>query len=183
MELSTKSWHARLYKLTYGLKYGYLPSNLCPYFWKLVVAIILFLPLMTWHWVRYCSIKILDIYNEIKGHQYHESPIRLLVWDEITSSFATNLVAFAGVGIIYLLGSGFDDYCVPLFIFGIIGMGLIGLLTIALCIHLIYKYVQNHKVEIHDSITVDKKPRKPSILAEFIKAKYNKYCPQIKWIK
>lgn len=37
MEISKKSWHARLYKFSYDE----LPNNFCEYFWKLFLAVVL----------------------------------------------------------------------------------------------------------------------------------------------
>ena len=43
MKARKKSIHARLYRFTYGSRYG-LPDSLCPYFWKLVVSLVWFVP-------------------------------------------------------------------------------------------------------------------------------------------
>ena len=41
MELKLNSWYVWLWNYTYNKQ---LPSNLCPFFWKLILAIILFIP-------------------------------------------------------------------------------------------------------------------------------------------
>ena len=41
MNLKTNSWYVWLWKYTYSTS---LPSNLCPFFWKLILAIVLFIP-------------------------------------------------------------------------------------------------------------------------------------------
>jgi len=41
MELKTKSWYVWLWEYTYAED---LPNNLCPFFWKLIVAMLLFIP-------------------------------------------------------------------------------------------------------------------------------------------
>src|ERR1700721_1251272 len=46
MELSSTSWHSKLYMFTYNSS---LPISLCPYFWKLVLAIVLFIPLTVFY--------------------------------------------------------------------------------------------------------------------------------------
>ena len=41
MELKLNTWYVWLWNYTYGES---LPNNLCPFFWKLVAAMLLFIP-------------------------------------------------------------------------------------------------------------------------------------------
>lgn len=52
LEYNTKSWHSRLYMSTYGLDRSELPDNICAYFWKLLLAIVLFIPSYIGHIVN-----------------------------------------------------------------------------------------------------------------------------------
>ncbi len=47
LKMSKKSWHGRLYESTYDPMR--LPDNICAYWWKLLVAIILFIPCWAGH--------------------------------------------------------------------------------------------------------------------------------------
>lgn len=53
LEYNIKSWHSRLYMSTYGKEEYELPNNICAYFWKLVLAIILFVP-SGFTYFKYC---------------------------------------------------------------------------------------------------------------------------------
>jgi len=111
MELSSKSWHARLYKWRYRVE---PPPNLCPYFWKLVWAILyplIMLCMVVWYFLEF------------------------------------NWWAF-------------------LILPGIIVFTIV-------VVYLAHRFPDKEKP----------KKNKSTLLGEFIKAKYNKYCPQIKWIK
>ena len=46
MRLSTKSWHYWLYERNYEVD----PTNLCPYFWKVILALVV-LPITFWTYV------------------------------------------------------------------------------------------------------------------------------------
>jgi len=45
MKLSKKSFSAKLYRYFYSINDCEMPKSLCPYFWKLVIAYLLFIPL------------------------------------------------------------------------------------------------------------------------------------------
>lgn len=65
MELSINSWHSKLYNIFYTKG---LPQSLCPYFWKLVLAIFLFIPVTLWYFLWIVSTLI------IKGKRF-EYPV------------------------------------------------------------------------------------------------------------
>src|SRR5690349_6076678 len=43
MKLSQNSWHAWVYQFFYGFEND-MPNNLCPYFWKFILSLVLFVP-------------------------------------------------------------------------------------------------------------------------------------------
>ena len=94
MELNKNSFSAKLYRWFYATKQ--MPQNLCPYFWKLVVAFIMALPVLIltlpYEIIYY---KDGDKYDEPIGH-------RLFV------SFVVMLLGFLlfmlGVAVAYLFG-------------------------------------------------------------------------------
>jgi hypothetical protein len=66
LNYSSTSWHARLYISSYGIKgeNPYLPNNICVYFWKLLLAIILFIPAYIGHIMNFFKKGKLSYHNE-----------------------------------------------------------------------------------------------------------------------
>lgn len=55
LEWNKKSWHARLYRNTYYV--CDMPDNICEYWWKLLLAIVLFIPCWPGHLLNYTDDK------------------------------------------------------------------------------------------------------------------------------
>lgn len=157
MKLSTKSWHAMLYNWVYR---DNLPNNLCPYFWKIIIGLILVIPFTI------LALPIL-IYSLID--KYVDDDMNLFM--QGIAGFFIYLV----LGICFIILSPFLN---------MIGMNLpqqlisggwflIGFIGSCGIIALIKKSREKSK----------SKEKSPNIFKEFIKAKYNKYCPKIDWKK
>lgn len=166
MKLQTNSWHYKLYKFYYQ---KLPPNNLCPYFWKLLFAIITVIPFSI------IALPALIIYSKDKesiGIRMRDSIILYLIlcvfitmcftiawlfirWNTSENSLRNNLVVV-----------GFVFWTVTI-IFGMI----------YLIKEIIIPYFEN----IFYSSTKSRKKKSKNIVVEFIKAKYNNYCPMIVW--
>ena len=160
MNLNRNSNLSKIYRWFYNE--WRMPSNLCPYFWKLVLMFVLILPsaILSLPHTAYQKFDR-DSHNPIFG---------LFGWGVLWIVFCV-LVAISSLFIHY------DKHSFMLCssVTGWMTMMLLSLTGLVLSIiHLREKYIekraQNHCEE------------EPSnIISEFIKAKRNKYCPQITW--
>lgn len=188
MKLNPRSWHAELYCNAYGKDYDQLPNNLCPYFWKLIIILVL-LPI-TWP---------VALFNRIEGRSYSGYATMGM------PLFIAVLFSFAGLpaGVPILINfhlppdQRFDDLyhrfgalapivCVEIGYMAIIFMLAIIILNIKLIAFIIKSLPKNPQKKVYPQpLSWDppapKKTHKPNILIEFIKAKYNNYCPKIDW--
>jgi len=158
MKANKKSIHARLYKITYS---SALPQNLCPYFWKLILATVVFIP----NFIIQLPVLIYDLFTGGDNDSPKEK-----IENGFFTYFALGLLFLYLTSQYYLIKAAFGCYSyekgfanggliVDGFIVGLITFGVIGS---------IFEKRQNNDKE-------------PSIISEFIKAKYNKYCPKIDW--
>jgi hypothetical protein len=187
MELNRNSFSAKLYRWFYATKE--MPQNLCPYFWKLVATFILALP------VFILTIPFEIIYYKDETKYYEPIGHRLFV------SFVIMGLGFVlfllGVSVAYLFGYSPTPNT---FMFNCVISGLtiwvVGT-TVGLVItvkYFINKAREAKKLYDEDGFryygidengrkiyTLIPKEEKPNIIVEFVKAKYNKYCPKINW--
>jgi hypothetical protein len=165
MILNSNSFHAKLYRWFYGT--DKLPESLCPYFWKLVIAYILFIPF-----------GILTLPYEIFSRTGDVVEDDECISYRIGSSLVLYFMLFL---IVCLLSS------ISLFwyfnpkdrIFTNIQVGgLIAWIVIfGVVIYEFFKYLRNKW--IYKSYF---KEKTDNIITSFVKAKYNKYCPKITWV-
>jgi hypothetical protein len=161
MKLNQNSLSAKLYRWFY--KTDTMPTNLCPYFWRLVTAVILS-PLLAIHTLPYEIINYKrqrwDTYSDMLGKS-------LVCWALI----AAIICMILPLGLFFyipdedslLMGMMFFGFCVwaSLIVVGI-GWG-------------IYETVKYLKSKKSDDEKTD------NIIVEIVKAKYHKYCPKIDW--
>lgn len=170
MNLSERSWHARLWYLSYG-KHKYLPTNLCPYFWAVFSAVILILPVILFELALIVYVKV---YNEVSDS--HEDILEdngLINPIPISIGIVFNTIAFV---LISMIGMWFtlDSKKSPFNALGILGWGVF----VALTIRHFYLIVKDKRKQRKGLIVED---NKPNIFVEFVKAKYKKHCPIINW--
>lgn len=165
MKASIKSIHAKLYHFTYWHE---LPSNLCPYFWKLVWATIIFIPNLI---IQIPSLVVM-IFN--KNHGMYDCSERREVSGVIYFGL---LILFIYVfASIHWFKAMFDFYSYDQ-VLANVGWIFNFIIAIGVCVWIIKEkkpFRKNIKIGIREE-------KKPSIIIEFIKAKYNKYCPKIDW--
>lgn len=135
------------------------PTNLCPYFWQIVLAVICLpfnfiwnFPLVAFNW----------LYKKITKEDFLEEK------EYFSSLFIISTLSYIGFFmIVAMIGMWFNPskFLAP----GMFGYGVLILILTAVYI--------NWKKEKRSYKS------KPNILKEFIKAKYNKHCPQITWVK
>lgn len=175
MELNLNSLTTKLYRWFYN-QYE-MPNTLCPYFWKMVIMYVFIIP--------YSIISLPQIIFELITKERSEAP-------RIAIGGILYILLFFGFTILFTLATlpiwGYFPPNSVGNIFQIIGtICFVGGLSV-LITHLIITYRLNRTRKfIFDKKTdgyirnPKYKYEKPNLVKEFIKAKYNKYCPKINW--
>lgn len=178
MKLNANSIHAKLYCWFYGKHKEYdLPKNLCPYFWKVVLAWILILP-----YAVFCTPFILT--SELFSKSYKNGDNKF--GERIGMSFIIYIFLFAlfilGVGVgalftTYLKGSLFANMMPG----AILLWGVLIVIGIYHGIKYLVQVIRDSR-KVYDEHGYRVYPeKKPNLVVEFVKAKYNSYCPKIDW--
>jgi hypothetical protein len=180
MKLSTNSLNAQLYCWFYGQRSRNLPSNLCPYFWKLVLAWILVIPYGIF---TLPSILLFELFSKDYKNGDKKTGER----------FAISLAIYIGLFLLLCMISAITTMFITLHhgtLFGEIWAAgiLIWVVIIAVSIFFgikaLIEYIKDGR-KVYDEngyrIYSKTKEKKPRIIIEFIKAKYNSYCPKIDW--
>lgn len=69
LNFNRKSWHSALYQSSYGTED--LPDNICAYFWKLVLAIILIIPAFGGHIINMVSWSLWKAHKTSEHYPMH----------------------------------------------------------------------------------------------------------------
>lgn len=167
------SFTAKLYRWFYGTET--MPKNLCPYFWKLVIAYPMAVPVLM------VTLPYEIIYFKSRSNDEN-------IAERIWISFIIALFLLAAFSILsapsilfgynppkeqfmhYIIYSG-----VMFWIVGIIAGIFHGIK------YLIKKIKEPKRIYDEEGNYVISYKKEKNIITEFIKAKYNKYCPQIEW--
>jgi hypothetical protein len=162
MKLNQKSLSAKLYRWFY--KTNTMPTNLCPYFWKLVTAVILS-PLFAIYTLPY----------EIINYKHSR---RDTYGDMLETSAAYWCFIAAVICMISSLGLFFYTPDKSSLLGVIMGVGCIfwGCLIVVGVTWAIIILTQEH---LQSKKSDDEKT--DNIIVEMVKAKYHKYCPKIDW--
>lgn len=178
MRLNENSFTPKLYKWFYGVSESQgLPKNLCPYFWKVLLMYSTFIP--------YVLFSIPVVVYDLFDKQYENGDrktgerlgvsvgvyIALFIIASLISAIVAlfiNVEPKSSLEILVVIGTIF---WLGLIIFGVIE-GI--------------KYLKEYTTrdEPYYDETQDRwvvKRAKINLTAEFIKAKYNKYCPKLEW--
>lgn len=175
MKLNYDSYLSRLYRWFYLA--DTMPNNLCPYFWKLVIMLILILPTA----IISLPVILIEILKKEEFTTYGER-------------FGLSFIAYVLIIALISLGAAacwpwftyekesFFDFCAHLgtmmFVFGFV-YGIYSLLKwIFNSIRDRIVYTTNN--EGRKVYRPSREPR-PNIIIEFIKAKYEKNCPRLEW--
>jgi hypothetical protein len=179
MKLNSNSISSKLYRWFYGT--NDLPNNLCPYFWKLVLAWLVLIP-----YSLVCAPVIIMELIDGDGYRYQDNS----TGKRIGLSALVYFILFCVMCMISFIGWFFvlpekDSF------YGL--MGTIGsLVWVAVIITgAIEGYKAFEEWNYRRKIKYDEngrriynfhKEEKTYLIVEFAKAKYNKYCPKIDWI-
>ena len=176
MELNYNSLSAKVYRNFY--EKSHMPESLCPYFWKLVAAwpiTILFSPLLIPFWIA-------DKFN--KGDsQRMPFPAQVLIgslmYGVVFCVFCLG-VTISSIWITHYQGTHWYEWYISGFVIMFVAL-------VCSAIFLISKLKDSRRQKRMESLYdengnyLPNEEPKPNILVEFIKAKYNKYCPKIDW--
>jgi uncharacterized Tic20 family protein len=178
MKLKSNSISSKLYRWFYGT--NDLPNNLCPYFWKLVLAWLVLIP-----YSLVCApVIIMELFD--KSYDYNDNS----TGKRIGFSALVYFMLFCVVCMISFIGWFFvipekDSFYMFL---GTMG-GMIWIISIILGSIEGYKAFKEwnyrRKIKYDENgrrIWNQPKEEKTYLVVEFAKAKYNKYCPKIDWI-
>jgi hypothetical protein len=174
MKLSKNSISAKLYQWFYLT--NNLPNNLCPYFWKLLLMYVLIIP--------YFIVSLPCLISDYK--EYFDS--KKYYWQSFNERFFVGLAFYFILFIIFLMLTALSHIFINytkdslFFYFSMVGFCFWLLGIVFLIIHLITSI--SNKIKYRRNLINDDdddNEKKPNIVIEFIKAKYNNYCPKIDW--
>lgn len=182
MNLNHNSTSAKLYRWFYGT--NIMPTNLCPYFWKSVAAMLFCIPVFLWT----APFMLLHRDDHSSTGIGERLGISAITWIFILAAISM-LTPFALIWIEPTKGSlYFNTVCAGIMCWMVaVVVGIIELV----------KYIREkiedakwkkmkggrHNVYDEHGNWVGYRYEKPkaNIFVEFIKAKYNRYCPKIDW--
>jgi hypothetical protein len=180
MRLNKNSVSSRLYKWFYGVsEWKGLPNNLCPYFWRVVLMYVTIIPYTLFS----IPVVVYDMFD--KGYDNGDRSTGERLGNSFGIYFGVFILVSAITSIVgfftHIEPKSFWEFCQLLgflFWFILIVFGLIEGV----------KYLREWSTsdESYYSEAENKwvtKKAKVNLTTEFIKAKYNKYCPKIDWYK
>lgn len=160
MKASRKSIHAKLYEFTY---ISDLPENLCPYFWKLVFAFLMFIPNFILQLPSLIVASFVKTHGLDNSKEKREGGILLyIVMAMICGYIHINIQLVKAM-------LGCYSYCQNC---ANAGWLIDSLILTVIIVLLTRRFIGKSKRS---------EEKKPGIVSEFIKAKYGKYCPKIDW--
>ena len=179
MKLNKNSISSKLYRWFYGT--NDLPNNLCPYFWKLVLAWLVLIP---YSLVCLPSI-IMEVYE--KDYKYNDvstgKRIGIGALCYILLFFIFCMLSFIGWFFVLPTKDSFYAFAGSIGIFVWIGAIVIGIIEGCREFN---EWNYRRKIKYDENgrrIWNEPKEEKTYLVVEFAKAKYNKYCPKIDWYK
>jgi len=179
MKLNENSVTSRLYKWFYGVsEWQGLPNNLCPYFWKVVLMYLTIIP--------YVLFSIPVVVYELFDKNYNNGDTK--TGERLGISVGVYIGLLAVISMISVIFAIFIKVePKTLFQHSVIIGGFLWVVLIMVGIVEGVKYLREWSTTdkgYYDK-TQDKwvvKKAKVNLTAEFIKSKYNKYCPKIDWV-
>jgi len=174
MTLSKNSWHYWLYTTVYSTS---VPTNLCPYFWKLVWGCIIFIPItiifVPWLLLNWIS----DRKEFTYPNYYKDSPPALIL--TIATILGVNMIAMFWhwpTKLQWLKGSQS-----AWFVLGVIGWCIGIFILVVYIVTKAGEAIEERKLQRMIKGETTFKEKKPNIIKAFIRAKIEKSCPRIDW--
>jgi hypothetical protein len=173
MKLNINSTSAQLYRWFYSTTQ--MPQSLCPYFWKLVLMWVFILP--------YTILSLPVILMDLKD------PERRTTGERAGVGFIMYFMLGMLICMLSWIGAFFAEPVKDGVWFHMLLAGALGWIVVIVFGGIeFYKWAkekwENRNVKYDEDgyrIWTKPEPKQPSIIAEFVKAKYNKYCPKIDW--
>ena len=161
MKLDQNSLSAKLYRWFY--KTDTMPTNLCPYFWKLVTAVIFGLP------VAILTVPYMVIYHKDDSRNSfgERIVISLVIWFFI----AAIICMISTLGLFFYI----PNKSSLLWVMMAVGFCLWSCLILVGITWAITKTKEHLQSKNSNTEKTD------NIIVEMVKAKYHKYCPKIDW--
>jgi len=178
MKLNQNSVSVKLYKWFYGVsEYQGLPNNLCPFFWRVVLMYLTFIPYV---WLS-IPVVVYDLFDK----QYKNGDRK--IGERLGVSFGVYIAILIVLALITAIVGLFVKF-EPKTLFGNLMVGGIVFWVFLLIIGIIegFKYLRDYSTRDESYYDYDQdkwvvKKAKINLTAEFIKAKYHKYCPKLEW--
>lgn len=176
MELKTNSLSARVYREVYNTRH--MPESLCPYFWKLVLGyplIVVLLPLLIPTWIM---MKFQKDEPDTDFPIGAKALMGVLMYGFVFMVFVV-CVFISAFWITYYEGTIMFRFY---FSGGFISL-ILGVVFGCLGIKILYEQHRRRRRErlYDEGGNYSPIEEKPNLIVEFVKAKYNKYCPKITW--
>ena len=178
MRLNKNSITPRFYKWFYGVSENQgLPNNLCPYFWKVVLMYLTFIPYVLFS----IPVVVYDLFDKQYENGDRKTGERLGVSFGVYIAILIVLAlitAIVGLFVKFESKSFFEHLMVGGIIFWVF------LIVIGVIEGL--KYLRDYSIRDESYYDYDQdkwvvKKAKINLTAEFIKAKYYKFCPKLEW--
>jgi uncharacterized membrane protein YagU involved in acid resistance len=166
MKLNKNSISAKLFRWFY--RTSELPTNLCPYFWKLVMAYVFVIPLF----IISLPYVIIEKYSssESLGNRIG---LGLVGWFVLFLLIVVLIAALSPIMLFWY--TPIEDSSLEILI-------ICGLLTWVLGLTIGVMWFIHHLGEkIKERRNLPKKEKRSNIIVEMVKATYYKYCPKIDW--
>jgi hypothetical protein len=162
MKLNKNSISAKLFRWFYGTRE--LPTNLCPYFWKLVMAYVFVIPVF-----------IISLPYVIIDKDSCNKSLNSRIWGGFVCWSVLFLLITALTPIMLFWYTPVEDSSLEILI-------ICGLLTWAVGLTIGVMWFIHHLGEkIKERRNLPKKEKRSNIIIEMVKATYYKYCPKIDW--
>lgn len=180
MTLNTNSLNAKLYCWFYGKTAYHLPNNLCPYFWKLILAWVLLVP-----YTLFCILYILthEIFIDNYENGNHKTGERMgvsLILNGIVFMLFLMINVVVWFFVDYTPKSIFSELLPPGIMVWVVAIGF----GIYYGIKALVERIKESRIprdEYGYRIYPEPKEKKHNLIVEFVKAKYGQYCPKIDW--
>lgn len=179
MRLNKNSVSSRLYKWFYGIsEYQGLPNNLCPFFWRVVLMYLTIVP----YTLISVPVVVYDLFDKRYDNGDRSTGERLgisagvYIGMLVITALITAIVGFFTP----IEPKSFWEFCQLLGFMFWIGLIVVGVIQGV-------KYLREYSTtdKSYYSETENKwvyRKTTVNLTTEFIKAKYNKYCPKIDWV-
>lgn len=177
MKANKNSWHTLLFKYIWS---GSLPENLCPYFWEVILGLLFVIPVFFLRLINYILFSILRLLDP--SYKKYDD---FLLQQGADERYVENLMGICFyIAITLLIAIFIGEYHWFKWLFNAYsydrdGATLGGFINFVAAIFIIRYFI----LKIWGNLSGKKNDveKHPNIFTEFIKAKYNKYCPKIDW--